>query len=78
MDHTQDIARDVVLPQKPVSTHRLLVGGTTALGDAVSVVHLLWSVQAKPHGKAFLGKKAAPVLIEERTIGLYPVGDTLV
>ena len=52
MHHAQDIARDPVLPQELIPTHHLLVGGVLALGDAVSIMHLLRTVQAKPYGKA--------------------------
>jgi len=75
MYHAQYIARDSVLPQEFIPTHRLLVGGILALGYAVPIVHFLWTVQAKPHGKALCRQKATPILIEEGTIGLHAVGD---
>ncbi len=52
MDHAEYIARDPVLAQELIPTHRLLVGGLLALGDAVLVVHLLRTVQAKAYAKA--------------------------
>ena len=76
MHHAQYIARDSVLPQEFIPTHRLLVGGTLALGDTVLIVHFRRSVQAKPHGKALCRQKATPVLIEENAVGLHTVGDT--
>ena len=54
------------------------MGRVLALGDAVPIVHLLRTVQAKPYGKALCLQKATPVLIEESTIGLHTVGDALV
>ena len=78
MDHAQYIARDSVLPQEFIPTHRLLVGRILALGYAVPIVHFLRPVQAKPHGKALCRQKAAPVLIEENTVGLHTIGDALV
>ena len=42
------------------------------------MVHLLWTVQAKPYAKALCCKKAAPVLIKEGTIGLNTVCDASV
>jgi len=75
MHHAQDIARDSVLPQEFVPTHRLLVGWILGLGNAVPIVHFLRTVQAKPHGKALCRQEAAPLLIEEGTVGLHTVGD---
>ncbi len=75
MHHAQDVARDSVLPQEFIATHRLLVGGILTLGDAVQIVHFLRAVQAKPYGKALCRQKAAPVLIEEGAVGLHTVGD---
>ncbi len=78
MHHAQYIARDPVLPQESIPTHRFLVGGVLALGDAVPIMHLLRTVQAKAYGKALCRQKTAPVLIEESAVCLYPVGDALV
>jgi len=50
--HAKDIARDSVLTQEFISMHRLLVGRLLALGDAVTIVHFLRTVQAKPYAKA--------------------------
>ncbi len=44
MHHTQYIARDSVLPQEFISSHRALVGGILALGDAVLIVHFLRAI----------------------------------
>jgi hypothetical protein len=78
MHHAQDIARNLVLPQKFIPTHRLLVGGMLALSDTIPIVHFLRTVQTKPYGKALRRQKTAPVLIEESTVGLYTVADALV
>jgi hypothetical protein len=78
MHHAQYIARDLVLPQKPIPTHRFLMGGVLALSDAVPIMHLLRTVQAKAYGKALSRQKATPILIEESTVGLHTVGDALV
>jgi hypothetical protein len=78
MYYAQYIARDLVLPQEPIPTHRFLVGGVLALGDAVSIMHLLRPVEAKAYGKAFCRQKLTPVLIEESTVCLDTVGDALV
>ncbi len=51
------------------------MGGILVLGDAVSVVHFLRTVQTEPYGKALCRQEAAPVLIEEGTIGLNTIGD---
>jgi hypothetical protein len=76
MHHAEDIARDSVMPQEFIPTHRLLVGGVLALGYAVPIVHFLRTVQAKPYGKTLCRQKAAPTLIEEGAVGLHTVGDT--
>jgi len=75
MHHAQYTARDLVLLQEFIPTHRLLVGGILTLGDAVLIVHFRRSVQAKPHGKALCRQKATPVLIEEGAVGLHTIGD---
>jgi hypothetical protein len=49
--HAKYIARDPVLMQELIPTHRFFVGGLLALGDAVPVVHFLRTVQAKPYAK---------------------------
>ncbi len=78
MHHAQYVARDLVLLQEPIPTHRFLVGGVLALGDAVPIMHLLRSVEAKAYGKALCRQKTAPVLIEESTVCLDTVGDALI
>jgi hypothetical protein len=78
MHHAQYIARDLVLPQEPIPTHRFLVGGVLALGDAVPIMHLLRPVEAKAYGKALCRQKMTPVLIEESTVCLNTVGDAFV
>ena len=78
MHHTQYIARDSVLPQELIPTHRLLVGGVLALGDAILIVHFLGTVQAKPNNKTLGLQKVTPLFIEESTVGLHTVGDALV
>jgi len=52
MHHAQYVARDLVLQQELIPTHRLLVGGLLALGDPVPIVHFLRTVQAKTHAEA--------------------------
>ena len=78
MDYAQEIARDPVLPQEPIPTHCFPVGGGLALGDAVPIVHLLRTVEAKAYGKTLCRQETAPVLIEESAIGLDAVGDALI
>ncbi len=51
------------------------MGGLLVLGDAVSVMHLRGTVQAKSNSETLCRKKAAPVLIEEGSVGLNTVGD---
>ncbi len=75
MHHTQYIARDLVLPQESIPTHRALVGGVLALGDAVPIVYFRRPVQAQPHGEALCRQKATPILIEEGTVGLHTIND---
>src|SRR5215831_4344614 len=76
--HAQEIDRDFVLAQQAIALHHLLVGRLLALGYAVRVVQCLRTVEAKPDGKIFCRKKAAPVIVEEHTIRLYAVGDASV
>ena len=75
MHNAQYIERDSVLLQEFIPTHRLFMGGIPAFGDAVPIVHFLRTVKANPYGKALCRQKAAPVLIEEGTVGLHTVGD---
>ena len=78
MHYAQNIAGDLVLPQEPVPTHRFLVGRILVLGDPVLIMHLLWPVEAKAHGKALLRQKMAPFLIEESPVRLDTIGNALV
>ncbi len=75
MDYAQEIARDPVLPQECIPAHCIPVRGGLALGDAVAIVHLLRTVEAKPYGKTLCRQKAAPLLVEESAVRLYPVGN---
>jgi len=50
--HAKDIARDSVLTQEFISMHRFLVGRLLPLGDTVTVVHFLRTVQTKPYAEA--------------------------
>ena len=52
MHHAKDIARDSVLTQEFISMHRFLVGRLLPLGDTVTVVHFLRTVQTKPYAEA--------------------------
>jgi hypothetical protein len=74
----QDVARDAVLAQKFVSSHGLAVGGLTALGQAMGVMHFLRPVHTNPHGEAFCCQEAAPFFIDEGAVGLNPVDDPTV
>jgi len=78
MHHAQYIARDLVLLQEPIPTHRFLVGGALALGDAVPIMHLLRPVETKAYGKALCRQEMTPVLVEESTVCLDTIGDALV
>ena len=78
MHYAKYIARDLVLPQESIPTHRFLVGRVLALGDTVTIMHLLWPVEAKANGKALCRQKMAPVLIEESTVCLDAISDALV
>jgi len=77
MHNAQYIERDSVFLQKFIPTHRLFMGGIPAFGDTVPIVHFLRTVKANPYGKALCRQKAAPVLIEEGTVGLDSIKNVL-
>jgi len=73
INHTEDIATDLVLSQEFVSAYCFLVSGIAVSGDSAAVMQYLGTVQAEPDNKALGGKKSAPLLVEEGPIGLYAV-----
>jgi len=55
--------------------HRLRMGGFPIFCDAVPVMHFHRTIQAQSDSKTLGRKKAAPVLIEEDSVGLNTVSD---
>ena len=56
--------------------HGLLKGRSAVLGDAVAIMHLLWAIETKPNNPTLRRKKAAPVLVQEGSIGLHAIENT--
>ena len=55
--------------------HRFHVGGVLAFGDAVLIMHLLRTVEAKAYAKALCCQKLAPVLIKKGAVCLNSIDD---
>ena len=78
INHAQDIGINAMLSQEMVPPYGFLVSGPAVFREAIPVVHFLGPIQAEADGKILRRQEAAPFFIEEGSIGLHPVGDSLV
>ena len=69
----QHVVLDLMLLQEPEPAHGLLKGSAALAIPAVAVVNLLRAVQADPDHEIVPFQKPAPLVVEQRPVGLQRV-----
>jgi len=73
IDGCEDVELDAVLLQEREPAHHLVERSLAALVDAIGVVKLARPVDAQPDEKVVLFVELAPLVGQQRTVGLHGV-----
>ena len=74
---TQDVVFYPVLLQESIPSHGPLKGLLTTLINSVSIMQMLRAIEAYSYGKVLSGQESAPFVVEEGSIRLDAVGETV-
>jgi len=74
--HRHGVPLHTVPLQQAYAVHHFLPCLSARRGAAELVVKFLWSVDGDAHEPVVLAQEATPLVVEQRAVGLYRVGDT--
>ena len=77
VDGREDVPLHPVALEHVEAAHHLVEGGLAALVDAVGVVHLTGAIDRDADEELVLGEELAPLVVEQRAVGLQGVADLL-
>ena len=75
VDGCHGIPLHAVLAQQLDGLDDTLPGGLAVAGESVLVMEGLWAVDGEPYEEMVFGKELAPLVVEQRAVGLQAVAD---